>query len=155
PNSCFKGLITGEILRYWLQNSNTEDFIHITSLFIQRLIQRGHTISNITPILRTAAALIDNDRTRPTTEKNSNNNTLFIHWKHNPNNIDRSIIRTIYNNSLRGIDNFQQMRIAVSRPPNLRDLLCHTQLPEIYNNNVSNFIPTHLDSHLTHPNRDT
>ncbi len=153
PNSCFKGLITGEILRYWLQNSNTEDFIHITSLFIQRLIQRGHTISNITPILRTAAALIDNDRTRPTTEKNSNNNTLFIHWKHNPNNIDRSIIRTIYNNSLRGIDNFQQMKIAVSRPPNLRDLLCHTQLPELHNNNVSNFIPTHLDSHLTHPKK--
>jgi hypothetical protein len=155
PNSCFKGLITGEILRYWLQNSNTEDFIHMTSLFIQRLIQRGHTISNITPILRTAAALIDNDRTRPTTEKNRNNNTLFIHWKHNPNNIDRSIIRTIYNNTLRGIDNFQQMKIAVSRPPNLRDLLCHTQLPELNNNNVSNFIPTHLDSHSTHPNRDT
>jgi hypothetical protein len=30
PTSCFKGFITGEILRYWNQNSNKEDFITLT-----------------------------------------------------------------------------------------------------------------------------
>jgi hypothetical protein len=39
PLSCFKGLITGEILRYWLQNTQQEDFINITQQFIQLLIQ--------------------------------------------------------------------------------------------------------------------
>jgi hypothetical protein len=34
PNSCFKGFITGEILRYWSQNSDKQDFISITSQFI-------------------------------------------------------------------------------------------------------------------------
>jgi len=35
PSSCFKGLITGELIRYWTQNTQEKDFIHITQLFIQ------------------------------------------------------------------------------------------------------------------------
>jgi hypothetical protein len=38
PLGCFKSLITGELLRYWKQNSDPKDFIEITSLFIQRLL---------------------------------------------------------------------------------------------------------------------
>jgi len=34
PQSCFKGLITGEIIRYWKLNSNQKDFIYVTQLFI-------------------------------------------------------------------------------------------------------------------------
>ena len=29
PTSCFKGLIHGETLRYWNQNSNEKDFISL------------------------------------------------------------------------------------------------------------------------------
>jgi hypothetical protein len=32
------------------------------------------------------------------------------------------------------------MRIALSRPRNLRDLLCHTKLPIIENRNASDFL---------------
>ncbi len=42
PHSCFKGFITGEIIRYWTQNSKTEDFISITTQFLNRLQLRGH-----------------------------------------------------------------------------------------------------------------
>jgi len=44
PASCFRGLITGEIICYWTQNSKEEDFIHITQQFIQHLIQHGHKL---------------------------------------------------------------------------------------------------------------
>jgi hypothetical protein len=40
PKSCFKGFITGEILCYWNQNTDEEDFISITAQFIQRLLKR-------------------------------------------------------------------------------------------------------------------
>jgi hypothetical protein len=37
----------GEIVRYWAKNTQEKGFIHITQLFIQRLIQRGHRIEDI------------------------------------------------------------------------------------------------------------
>ncbi|MFN9978937.1 MAG: hypothetical protein ACK53Y_03430, partial [bacterium] len=33
PSSCFKGLITGKLLRYWNQNSSQNDFITITNKY--------------------------------------------------------------------------------------------------------------------------
>jgi len=139
----FNGLIIGEILRYWYLNSDKDDFINITSLFIQRLNQRGHKFSNITPALQTA--MIDNNRSNSPTD--NVNNTLFIHWKHNPNYINRSTICTIYNNTLNGNDNFTKMRIAVSRPRNLRDVLCHTRLPDLQDCNVSDILTKTINNH--------
>jgi hypothetical protein len=43
PQSCFKGLIHGEVRRYWIQN-NPSNFQAILLKFIQRLIHRGHTL---------------------------------------------------------------------------------------------------------------
>ncbi len=58
PPSCLKGLITGELRRYRLQN-NHNDFQHILDKFILRLTERGHTIENLKPILEQAAQLLD------------------------------------------------------------------------------------------------
>ena len=140
PKSCFNGhgLIIGEILRYWHQNSNKNDFINITSLFIQRLAQRGHKVPDIIPILNKAVAIIDHNRANNNTDEDDN--TLFIHWKHNPNNINRSEIHAIYNETLNGIDNFTNIKIAVSKPRNLRDILCHTQIPSLQDCNVSDIL---------------
>jgi len=62
PLGRFKGLIMGELLRYWRQNSDPKDFIKITSLFFQRLLNQGHFIEHITPLFHTAALLIDNNK---------------------------------------------------------------------------------------------
>jgi hypothetical protein len=48
PPSCFKGLIHGELQRYYRQN-NKDDFIDIMVKFINRLLERGYTIENLTP----------------------------------------------------------------------------------------------------------
>ena len=142
PSSCFKGLITGEIIRYWSQNTKTQDFIHITQLFIQRLIQRGHRITDIIPILRSAAATIDNiqgDRQR-TQSKIPTEDTLYIHWQYHPLDIKKLVIHELYNSTLKGHDNFQKMLIAMSRPPNLRDILCRTNIPNLPGRNTSDIL---------------
>jgi hypothetical protein len=64
PSSCFKVLITGEIYRYWLQNTNKADFINITINLILHLLQRGHRMNQILPILQSAATNIDNINTK-------------------------------------------------------------------------------------------
>ena len=144
PPSCFKGFITGEVLRYWRQNTNINDFMSILSSFIQRLLQRGHNLDTLIPALQTTAALIDN---RNTTTLINNNDmkehddaTLYIHWQYHPNDIKKSTIRAIYNQTLQGIDNFHTMKIAMSRPKNLRDYLCHTRLPDMSDKNISNLL---------------
>jgi len=63
PSSCFKGFITGEILRYWNQNSREEDFVQITSQFMQQLLQQGQLLSSIVPIIWSAASKIDHRHT--------------------------------------------------------------------------------------------
>ena len=64
PISCFKGLITGELLRYWVQNSDETNFQNITTQFIQCLVNRGHQLKDIIPILTSVAASIDNRASR-------------------------------------------------------------------------------------------
>jgi hypothetical protein len=145
PKSCFKGLITGELLQYWHQNTDERDFINITSLFIKRLTQRGHHIQDIIPILQRAAASIDNciqitaNANNKQSEKN-HNNTLYIHWKYHPSDITIQRIRHIHNKTLKNHHNFEKMIIAVKRPKNLRDILFHTQLQPVTDNNVSSIL---------------
>jgi len=147
PHSCFKGLITGELIRYWKQNSDQKDFINVTQLFIQRLVQRGYKFNDIIPTLRSAAATIDNIQgNRSTLLTNSPaEDTLYIHWRFHPTDIKKNTIRKIYNETLQGHDNFSQMRIAMSRPKNLRDLLCHTNLSKIPGRNTSDLLAQIMD----------
>jgi hypothetical protein len=60
PLSCFKGLIIGEILCYWIQNSDKTDFQNITTQFIHCLIDCGHKLEDIPPTITSAAPSIDN-----------------------------------------------------------------------------------------------
>jgi hypothetical protein len=152
PKSCFKGLIMGETLRYWNQNSNKEDFINIMTSFISRLHARGHQPHQLIPMLQAAASMIDNRNTAPNNNpKSQSDSTLFIHWKFHPSDISRNTIRNIYNNTLRGHDNFDNMKIAVSRPQNLRDILCNSKLREVPQQNVSDILHS-LSKHTMLPN---
>jgi hypothetical protein len=99
PYSCFKGLIYGELWRYWIQN-NPVKFQEILLNFIQRLIGRGHTLEKLTPILIQAAANLDNRAMHPDPPMDDNQNTLYIHWHHRPGGLQRSDIRKIYEANL-------------------------------------------------------
>ena len=99
PQSCFKGLIHGEIRRYWIQN-NPANFQAILLKFIQRLIDRGHTLEQLTPLITQAAADLDNKAWQAINTSSCSQDTLFIHWQHYPGGLQRSDIRKIYEATL-------------------------------------------------------
>jgi len=134
PPSCLKGLITGELRRYFLQN-NPEDFEKILIKFIGRLTERGHKLQDITPLLLQAAATID----RETMPKNAQEDsaTLYVNWTYHPNGLQRIDLRRAFNASFQDSLPYGRMQVAIARPKNLRDILTKatTTLPSHLNIN--------------------
>jgi len=139
PPSCFKGLIFGELRRYWSQNP-PENFQKLLSKFIQRLVDRGHTLQKLIPIISQAAMAIDQNGQHQAALKKDASNTLYIHWRYHPAGIQRSDIRQIYNKTLQPHLPYDNMRVAISRPTNLRDRLTKTVLTPPQNVNLENLI---------------
>jgi len=147
PHSCLKGLLHGELKRYWIQN-NPSKFQEILCMFIQRLINRGHTLEQLTPILTQAAATLDNKAIHTNCPPNADRNTLYIHWQHHPGSLQRRNIRRIYETTLQPYLPYEKMQIAISRPKNLRDILTCTAFDNAENITVQGFTKT-TDSHTT------
>jgi hypothetical protein len=122
PPSCLKGLIVGELRRYWTQNNPT-DYQIILQKFIERLMERGHTLEGLTPILYQAALSIDAPSITTTTNKKADESTLFIHRVFHPNGLQRTDIRKLYKQILEPVLTYNKMIVAMSRPTNLRDVL--------------------------------
>jgi len=139
PPSCFKDLIHGELQRYWNQNNPT-DFQNITTNFIQRLVERGHTIEDITPLLLQAAFQLNPTTTIKSSQNNSEEDTLYIHWEHHPHGIQRRDLRQIYNKTLSNVSPFKKMTVALSRPTNLRDLLVRAALNTTHDTYIQDII---------------
>jgi hypothetical protein len=142
PQSCLKGLITGEIRRYWLQNSPT-DFQDLVTKFIERLHARGHTIKDLLPLLNQATATLDNYAIKNQKPDSQSQNTLYIHWTHHPKGISRSEIRQSYKQSLEPHSIHDRMIVAISRPKNLRDILTRTVLTLPDNKSIQSYINEH------------
>jgi hypothetical protein len=151
PPSCFKGLIMGEVRRYWLQN-NPDDFQKILCKFIERLTERGHTVENIKPFLEQAALLLDTPKTNSTRNKNASDNTLYIHKAFHPNGLQRKDLRNLYQKILEPFLNFDKMTIAMSRPTNLRDVLTKASLTLPTDTDLSHLIKELKQSSMPNPN---
>jgi hypothetical protein len=137
PPSCLKGLVTREFRHYWLQ-SNAEDFTCILSKFINHLTERGHDIKKLIPLLEQTALVIESNN--PTRNPTGNPSTLSIHWDYHPNGLNRSDIRSIYNNTLQQVVNYNKITIAISRPKNLQDILSRSPLDPPKHLNIQNTI---------------
>jgi hypothetical protein len=138
PPSCLKGLIFGELQRYWNQNPNINDFKEILSKFITRLLDRGHDLTTLTPIFLQSATSIDYRSSSTTMDTDSK--VLFIHWPYHPNRLQRKDIRRIYNDTLQPLLSYDHMHIAVSRPLNLKDILTRANLMLPHDINIHTMI---------------
>jgi len=127
PPSCFKGLIFGELKRYWTQN-NPVNFIDILTKFITRLCDRGHKIETLAPLITQAAATLNRQHVTTSTAKPDNQGTLYIHWPFHPHGIQRHTIRQLFNTILQPYLPFNRMQVAMSRPKNLKDVLTRAAL---------------------------
>jgi hypothetical protein len=139
PQSCLKGLITGELRRYWIQNSPA-DFQELVTKFIERLHDRGHIIDNLLPLFLQAAATLENFTSKPQNPNQQTQNNLYIHWTHHPKGIQRSDIRQLYMQTLEPHDIHDNMIVAMSRPKNLRDILTKTALKLPDGESIQNYI---------------
>ena len=140
PPSCLKGLISGELCRCWLQNS-PEDFQNILIKFLQRLVDRGHTLQNLAPIFLDAAATLTH--TKLDTQLAFSPKTLYIHWTFHPNGMQRRDIRNAFKNTLQPVLDYNKMIVAISRPKNLRGTLTKTQLLTPVSFTVQHLIDDH------------
>jgi len=113
PPSCLKGLITGELRRYFLQN-NPEDFEKILTKFIGRLTERGHKLQDITPLLLQAAATIDRETIPKSAQDDST--TLYINWTYHPNGLQRMDLRRAFNTAFQDSLPYGRMQVAIARP---------------------------------------
>jgi len=139
PYSCFKGLVKGELHRYWRQNS-PDNFQTLVIKFLERLMARGHTLENLYDIFTQAATTLDNLIMPPSPSNPDSGNTLYIHWAHHPNGLQRSDIRRIYNQTLQQNDIHDRMVVALSRPKNLRDVLTKTALTLREHTSIQDYI---------------
>jgi len=148
PPSCFKGLIAGETRRYWLQNS-PENFQETLINFIKRLLDRGHSLTNIIPILMDTAKALDKHIHIVNSPNANDDDTLFIHRIFHPYGLSRQDIRRLYSKVLEPHLNFKKMTIAMSRPTNLRDILTKAALTLPENINIQQMIQEHNTTHTS------
>jgi hypothetical protein len=139
PPSCFKGLITGELCRYWLQNS-PKNFQEILCKFIERLLKRGHNIHHISSLIEQAALSLDKSNNHKDTNNINDDHVLYIHRTYHPNGPQRNDIRNLYQKILEPHLDFDKMIVAISRPLNLRDILTRAKLTPPPDINLSTLI---------------
>jgi hypothetical protein len=96
--------------------------------FLQRLIDRGHTLDSQIPLVLQAANKLDHRSSLLPVHPNNKMENLYIHWLHHPNGLQRSDIRQSYDKILKPFLPFDKMQIAVSRPRSLRDILVKAKL---------------------------
>jgi hypothetical protein len=123
PPSCLKGLISGELRRYYLQN-NSSNFQNLLTKFIRRLLDRGHKLEDLTPLLLQAASAIDRHNAPP--PNNDTTSTLYLHWTYHPDGLQRQDLRQAFDTTLKDALPYDRMQVAISRPKNLRDILTET-----------------------------
>jgi len=125
-----------------MQN-NPEHFQKTLTQFINRLLDRGHSLTNIIPILMETAESIDKQRHITNNSKPNNEDTLFIHRVFHPYGLSRQDIRRLYSEILEPHLQFNRMTIAMSRPTNLRDLLTKASLTLPQDINIQRMIQEH------------
>ena len=137
PDSCQPGnilysFVYGLIHRYYWQNSNERDFLHVVEALLQRMLERGHILNNINKIFINAVnkvktSSMPNPRPgTPTEQTETNRNLLFIHLPHHPNNPtkdDLKILTTNLQNEMKehGLK-LERVIIAHSKAPNIGDI---------------------------------
>jgi len=148
PPSCLKGLIYGELRRYWLQK-RPEQFSSIVTKFIGHLLDRGHLLQDLLPIIRNAAMKLDNHNSQPSNTTGSDS-TLFIHWTYHPQGLQRQDIRDAYSSTLQDTLDYDRMTVAVTRPKNLRGVLSTAALKPYTGMDIQRLI---TESHTQHTTR--
>lgn len=143
PPNMIKGIVYSLLRTYYDQNSDINDYYDMAIKLYQRHVARGWEKAKFKQYILDANLRIQNEPTpsptithtnQPTTLQSTTKlrDTIYLHWEYHPNDIPRRRIRAIYNSCceeiLRKSIDIEQMTIAYSRPPNIKDLLTKAKL---------------------------
>jgi hypothetical protein len=146
PPGVLKGLIYGNIRKFWLQNSDKKDFRILTKNFYNHLCNRGHKSTEIKNIFISAAKHIQKQllKNNKTEEPKQQINKIYLHVPYHPQQMSRQQLQESFKTSCKNIlhgnanddttspntTSNNLMNVAYSRPKNIRDLICRTKLPK-------------------------
>ena len=164
-----KSLVFGLLQTYFLQNTFLKDFYNMVRLLFNRLLARGHVLTDLKELFSEAIDKIEaiNDpmstylrHLDETSSKSNPESRIFFHIPYHPRDISRKRIRNIYQDtcesdptcagSFKSMPNdetgdhmtIDKMTVAYHRPKNLRDLLSPSALVESESCFVSKYVST-------------
>jgi hypothetical protein len=151
PKNMLYSMIFGRLRAYYVQNTDTQDFLTMVKLLARRLVARGYSLQTLKPLFQQAATrLLKSDpriprpRTpiEPLDDATTPINPIIFHLKHHPRGITRQQVRSAYSETLEPMLPDRRLLIAVSRPKNIKDRVCSTRLANLPGVNPSDFINT-------------
>ena len=151
PPGTFKSLIVGFIRRYWLMNSNINDYINQITKFAERLNNRGYSIEAIHKAISEAGILLQqkmkfrkvfvrSQQDKISNQNKNNKKILFFKRIYHPKSLPNKTLQAAYTNSLGCINLFDKMIVCNKRPKNIRDTLMPSSLKNINGKNPSDFL---------------
>ena len=139
PPHCLKSLIYGMLYRFYLQNSDTSDYISFTKAFFKHLLARGHDEPTLLHLFTQASVKLDqklslHKNINPFTNKNLSNHkttsirNIFFHTEYHPKNLNSALIQNTFSKTLQKLHYINNLTICNHRPKNIRDILIPTDL---------------------------
>ena len=156
PPGLLKGLVYGRLRTYWDQNTNPNNFAKMTKLLFHRLQLRGYSQAHLLPRFKESLQRLQNTAQQETQssklsqsrdakhkeDTGTNKKTIFYHLEYHPRGTQRQDVRHFYDHTIGPLLPNRQLTIAVSRPPNVRDGLCSSNLVSKPTQNPSDFLPS-------------
>ncbi len=159
PPGVIRSLIHSQIQKYWIQNTNPDDFKTIIHAFFTRLLDRGHNIDKLRQLFRASAIALDSKNLLPDSpDRLTQNNQLYLKWRYHPKDIPRKTLRHIYCQTCESPSEYSpkgfkelytdkgptmavdKLTIAYTRDRNLRDILIPSRLRPSTKYKVSDFL---------------
>jgi hypothetical protein len=144
PPSVLKGLIYGNVRRFWIQNSEKSKYREMISNFFIHLRNRGHDAEELQELFLTAARKLSKNKQLKASinEEDSLTKRVFFHVPFHPQQITSTSFQRLFKEKCAetlllstGKDgktpiNIDRMTVAYSRPQNVRDTICRTKLQQ-------------------------
>lgn len=157
PPGMLRGLVLGNVGRYYIQNTHTKDYKNIVIEFYRRLRARGYNSEVLTPLFLEAHARAKTYQPTTKPKESWSPETIFVHLRYHPAGIPRHLVRMAYENACNKPNRYTQgfehgvpcqggtmritkMTVALSRPKNISDTITSSKLKNVDGHKVSEII---------------
>ena len=141
-----KGVIFGELKRYYWQCTDKKDYVDVARLFFQRLLERGWEFDIIRPWFEDANKKVCNPpQVSETTTTDEDDNNIYLklgsfHPRYIPSRTCQKIYEEELSTILHDEIGIKKMIVCYKRAPNIGDIVSRTSLFQNRGEEVSTFM---------------